>query len=103
MKLAHLYVSRVGANMRQTFAAALAGLALSHTIGVAVVKGLFTRERAVLPHAEDEAAALSVRKELAAAASGNAAFCVLLLAATVGLTRQIQAGPKGSSSASQRS
>jgi hypothetical protein len=43
VKLAHLYVSRVGANLRQTFAAALAGLALSHTIGLAVVKGLFTR------------------------------------------------------------
>ncbi|HEY4366542.1 MAG TPA: glycosyltransferase [Steroidobacteraceae bacterium] len=43
IKLAHLYVSRVGANLRQTFAAALAGLALSHTIGVAVVKGMITR------------------------------------------------------------
>jgi cellulose synthase/poly-beta-1,6-N-acetylglucosamine synthase-like glycosyltransferase len=43
VKLAHLYVSRVGANLRQTFAAALAGLALSHTIGIAVVKGLVTR------------------------------------------------------------
>lgn len=43
VKLAHLYVSRVGANLRQTFAAALAGLALSHTIGLAVVKGMFTR------------------------------------------------------------
>jgi len=43
VKLAHLYVSRVGANLRQTFAAALAGLALSHTIGLAVVKGMITR------------------------------------------------------------
>ncbi len=43
VKLAHLYAARVGANIRQTLAAALAGLALSHTIGVAVVKGLFTR------------------------------------------------------------
>jgi exo-beta-1,3-glucanase (GH17 family)/cellulose synthase/poly-beta-1,6-N-acetylglucosamine synthase-like glycosyltransferase len=42
VKLVHLYTSRVGANMRQTFAAALAGLALSHTIGLAVMKGLFT-------------------------------------------------------------
>ncbi|MBS0421622.1 MAG: glycosyltransferase [Proteobacteria bacterium] len=42
-KLAHLYRVRVGANIRQTFAAAVAGLALTHTIGTAVLKGLFTR------------------------------------------------------------
>jgi hypothetical protein len=33
----------VGANIRQTIAAAVAGLALTHTIGTAVVKGLLTR------------------------------------------------------------
>jgi len=42
IKLVHLYTSRVGANIRQTFAAAFAGLALSHTIGLATMKGLFT-------------------------------------------------------------
>src|SRR3569833_1972593 len=42
-KLAHLYQVRVGANIRQTVAAAVAGLALTHTIGTAVLKGLFTR------------------------------------------------------------
>jgi hypothetical protein len=42
-KLVHLYRVRVGANFRQTLAAAVAGLALTHTIGVAVIKGLFTR------------------------------------------------------------
>ncbi len=42
-KLLHLYVTRVGANLRQTVAAATAGLALSHTIGVATLKGLITR------------------------------------------------------------
>jgi exo-beta-1,3-glucanase (GH17 family)/cellulose synthase/poly-beta-1,6-N-acetylglucosamine synthase-like glycosyltransferase len=42
-KLVHLYRVRVGANYRQTAAAAIAGLALTHTIGTAVVKGLFTR------------------------------------------------------------
>ncbi len=41
-KLVHLYRVRVGANFRQTVAAAIAGLALTHTIGTAVVKGLFT-------------------------------------------------------------
>src|SRR5579872_266308 len=42
-KLFHLYRVRVGANLRQTGAAAVAGLALTHTIGTAVVKGLITR------------------------------------------------------------
>jgi exo-beta-1,3-glucanase (GH17 family)/cellulose synthase/poly-beta-1,6-N-acetylglucosamine synthase-like glycosyltransferase len=42
-KLVHLYRARVGANLRQTVAAAVAGLALTHTIGRAAVKGLLTR------------------------------------------------------------
>ncbi|HYM42676.1 MAG TPA: glycosyltransferase [Steroidobacteraceae bacterium] len=42
-KLFHLYRVRVGANLRQTLAAAIAGLALTHTIGTATVKGLITR------------------------------------------------------------
>jgi exo-beta-1,3-glucanase (GH17 family)/cellulose synthase/poly-beta-1,6-N-acetylglucosamine synthase-like glycosyltransferase len=42
VKLIHLYMTRVGANVRQTMAAAVAGLALSHTIGLAVLKGLVT-------------------------------------------------------------
>jgi exo-beta-1,3-glucanase (GH17 family)/cellulose synthase/poly-beta-1,6-N-acetylglucosamine synthase-like glycosyltransferase len=42
-KLVHLYRVRVGANLRQTVAAAVAGLALTHTIGVAAIKGLVTR------------------------------------------------------------
>jgi exo-beta-1,3-glucanase (GH17 family)/cellulose synthase/poly-beta-1,6-N-acetylglucosamine synthase-like glycosyltransferase len=42
-KLMHLYRVRVGANLRQTLAAAIAGLSLTHTIGRAVVKGLLTR------------------------------------------------------------
>ena len=41
-KLVHLYRVRVGANLRQTLAAAIAGLALTHTIGTAAVKGLLT-------------------------------------------------------------
>ncbi len=43
VKLVHLYTHRVGVGLRQTFAAAIAGLALSHTIGRAVLKGLVTR------------------------------------------------------------
>src|SRR5579864_1907553 len=42
-KLVHLYRVRVGASVRQTLAAAIAGLALTHTIGKAAVKGLLTR------------------------------------------------------------
>jgi exo-beta-1,3-glucanase (GH17 family)/cellulose synthase/poly-beta-1,6-N-acetylglucosamine synthase-like glycosyltransferase len=43
VKLVHLYRSQVGANIRQTLAAAIAGLALAHTIGLAVIKGALTR------------------------------------------------------------
>ena len=45
LKLVHLYSTRVGATLRQTLAAALAGLALSHTIGRAVLSGFFTRDQ----------------------------------------------------------
>jgi cellulose synthase/poly-beta-1,6-N-acetylglucosamine synthase-like glycosyltransferase len=41
-KMIYLYRSRVKANFRQTLAAAVAGLALSHTVGIATLKGLFT-------------------------------------------------------------
>src|ERR1700686_2304235 len=43
VKLVHLYTHRVGMNSRQTAAAAISGLALAHTIGLAVLKGLLTR------------------------------------------------------------
>ncbi len=42
-KLVYLYRIRVGANIRQTLAAALAGLALTHTIGLATLSGFLTR------------------------------------------------------------
>ena len=42
-KLVHLYRVRVGAGLRQTIAAAIAGLALTHTIGRASIKGLLTK------------------------------------------------------------
>jgi exo-beta-1,3-glucanase (GH17 family)/cellulose synthase/poly-beta-1,6-N-acetylglucosamine synthase-like glycosyltransferase len=45
-KLVHLYTHRVKVNLRHTFAAAMAGLALSHTIGLAVIKGLLTDHEA---------------------------------------------------------
>lgn len=90
IKLAHLYVSRVGANIRQTFAAALAGLALSHTIGLAVIKGMITRNepffrtpKGTQPHA------------LAAGVAGAAQETLILIAmltAVYLLTHQIQIG-----------
>jgi len=43
VKLVHLYTHRIGMNFRQTLAAAISGLALAHTIGLAVLKGLLTR------------------------------------------------------------
>ena len=44
-KLLHLYLTRVGAGFRQALGAVLAGLGLTHTIGVAVLAGLLGRER----------------------------------------------------------
>lgn len=54
VKLAHLYVSRVGANVRETLAAAIAGLALAHTIGTAILKSLFTRSQPFLRTPKDK-------------------------------------------------
>jgi hypothetical protein len=44
-KLVHLYGTRVGAGLRQTIGAGLAGLALTHTVGRAVVAGMLGGER----------------------------------------------------------
>jgi len=92
IKLAHLYVSRVGANLRQTFAAALAGLALSHTIGLAVVKGMFTRNEPFIrtpkvprPHA---------LTERIAGAGQETCVLVAMLAAVYLLTHQIAVTPR---------
>jgi Exo-beta-1,3-glucanase len=92
VKLAHLYAARVGANIRQTLAAALAGLALSHTIGVAVIKALFTRNQPFVrtpkskqPHA--------LAQGIAAAKTETLMLLAILLAA-LGLTRQIALGPQ---------
>ena len=45
VKMAHLYRTRVGANLRQTLAAGIAGLSLSHTIGSAMVAGFIRSDR----------------------------------------------------------
>jgi exo-beta-1,3-glucanase (GH17 family)/cellulose synthase/poly-beta-1,6-N-acetylglucosamine synthase-like glycosyltransferase len=44
-KMIYLYRSRVKANLRQTMAAAVAGLSLSHTVGLATLKGLLTSDQ----------------------------------------------------------
>jgi exo-beta-1,3-glucanase (GH17 family)/cellulose synthase/poly-beta-1,6-N-acetylglucosamine synthase-like glycosyltransferase len=46
VKMAHLYRTRVGAGLRQTLASALAGLALTHTIGLAMLNGIVRKDRA---------------------------------------------------------
>lgn len=84
VKLAHLYASRVGANVRQTLAAAVAGLALSHTVGVAVVKALFTRNEPFIrtpKHKQPHALAASF-----AAARSETLMLVALVLAAFGLT-----------------
>ncbi|MBI5557237.1 MAG: glycosyltransferase [Deltaproteobacteria bacterium] len=44
-KMFYLYRSRVGATVTQTFASALAGLSLSHTISLAIMTGLVTKSK----------------------------------------------------------
>jgi hypothetical protein len=55
VKLVHLYTHRVGMNFRQTGAAAISGLALAHTIGLASAQGTADAQRAVLPHPKQTA------------------------------------------------
>lgn len=88
VKLAHLYASRIGANIRQTLAAAIAGLALSHTIGVAVVKACFTRDEPFFrtpklktPH---------LLREAFSAARQETLMLALLAASIIGLTQQLR-------------
>ena len=44
-KMIHLYRIRVGATITETIASAMAGLALSHTISMAILQGVFTRSK----------------------------------------------------------
>lgn len=90
-KLAHLYASRMGANVRQTLAAALAGLALSHVVSVAVVQGLLTRHQPFFrtpkvkqPHALIEGFV---------AARAETAWMIALVLAAIGLTGQFTIAP----------
>jgi hypothetical protein len=84
VKLLHLYVTRVGANLRQTIAAAVSGLALSHTIGLATLKGLVTRNepffrtpKQTQPHAFVTAFAAARTETILMLALWLAAFAVM--------------------------
>jgi hypothetical protein len=90
-KLAHLYSSRVGANIRQTFAAALAGLALSHAVSVAVIKGLVTRNQPFIRTPKDKQPHALV--EGFSAARAETAWMVAFVLAAVGLTHQFTIAP----------
>ena len=91
VKLAHLYMTRIGANVRQTFAAAIAGLALSHTIGVAVLKSAFTRDEPFhrTPKGMRKHSALRVL----AAARSETIFLTSLLACAYLITHQVRLTP----------
>ena len=79
-KLVHLYHVRVGANVRQTVAAAIAGLALTHTIGTAVAKGLVTRSEPFF-RTPKRASASGLTRALAAAREETLMMIGLLLSA----------------------
>lgn len=85
VKLVHLYTHRVGLGLRQTLAAAIAGLALSHTIGQAVLKGLVTHSEPFFrtpKHAERHTLSLAL-----AGAWEEALMMLMLWSAAFGLQR----------------
>jgi exo-beta-1,3-glucanase (GH17 family)/cellulose synthase/poly-beta-1,6-N-acetylglucosamine synthase-like glycosyltransferase len=79
-KLVHLYRVRVGANVRQTVAAAVAGLALTHTIGTAAVKGLVTRSEPFF-RTPKQAGTSGFLRAIAAAREETAMMAALVLSA----------------------
>ena len=99
-KLVHLYHVRVGANVRQTLAAAIAGLALTHTIGKATIKGLLTRDEPFF-RTPKEGRAVGLLGALIAAREETLMMLGLLLSAwgvayapqAAGLDRVALAGP----------
>jgi exo-beta-1,3-glucanase (GH17 family)/glycosyltransferase involved in cell wall biosynthesis len=79
-KLVHLYRVRVGANVRQTVAAAVAGLALTHTIGTAAIKGLVTRGEPFF-RTPKQAGTSGFLRAIAAAREETAMMAALVLSA----------------------
>ncbi len=91
VKLAHLYVSRVGANIRETLAAAIAGLALAHTIGTAILKSLFIRRQPFLRTPKNKMQ--HTIGEIVRAARQELVMLVALLTCAYALTYSIPLGP----------
>lgn len=90
VKLAHLYITQIGANMRQTIAAALAGLALSHTIGVAVLKSAFTRNEPF--HRTPKGERRNSPLHILGAARAETLFLIALLGSAYLITHQVRIG-----------
>jgi cellulose synthase/poly-beta-1,6-N-acetylglucosamine synthase-like glycosyltransferase len=84
-KLVHLYRRGVGASWRQTASAALAGLALSHTIAKAVVAGCLTRNQPFICTPKMKTASPLLRA--LASAQEEAALLLLLWSLVFGLSR----------------
>ena len=91
VKLAHLYITRIGANVRQTFAAAVAGLALSHTIGLAVLKSAFTRNEPF--HRTPKGTPRRARLRILSSARSETAFLIALLASAYLITHAVRITP----------
>ncbi len=79
-KLFYLYRTRVNANLVQTVAAALAGLGLTHTIGVAILTGFFVRSKPFF-RTPKQAHKHAVLKALSAVREETLMFLALSLAA----------------------
>jgi len=85
----YLYRTRVGSSVVQTTAAAIAGLALSHTIAKAVLAGLITRDKPFF-RTPKMAEASALIKSLAVCMEETLMLCLLLGAAvTMGLLREM--------------
>jgi hypothetical protein len=80
-KLVYLYHTRVGATTVQTIAAALAGLALTHTIGRAVIEGFLVRSKPFF-RTPKQAHKQALLKALSAAREETLLMVALCLAAT---------------------
>ncbi|MBU0987160.1 MAG: glycosyltransferase, partial [Proteobacteria bacterium] len=88
-KLFYLYRTRVGASIAQTIAAAIAGLALSHTIAKAVLAGFVTRDKPFF-RTPKMAGASALMKSLAISAEEILLIGALLSAAlAIGLLQQM--------------
>ena len=91
VKLAHLYVSRVGANIRQTLAASIAGLALAHTIGSAVLKSMLIRHQPFIRTPKEKTR--HALGEIFVAVKQEIAILIALLVLAYALTNGLWLGP----------